>query len=104
MGGWAKVLVQDCAVGGFIAPMWEVDDVQARRFAATFYDFLRRTPDGTLAQAVRQARLVLRELPEHDPTWLAYSLYAHPNAHRLLTASRRITRKVQSRKIGPFSR
>ena len=44
MGGWAKVLVQDCAVGAFIAPMWEVDDVQARRFAATIYDFLRRTP------------------------------------------------------------
>lgn len=80
MGGWAKVLVQDCAVGAFIAPIWEVDDVQARRFAATFYDFLKRTPTGTLARALRQARLALRELPEHDPTWLAYSLYAHPNA------------------------
>ena len=75
MGGWAKVLIQDCGVGGFLAPVWEVDDVQARRFAAAFYDFVRRRPDCTVAQAVREARSVLRELPEHDPTWLAYSLY-----------------------------
>lgn len=80
MGGWAKVLVQDCGVGAFLAPMWDVTDSLAAAFAAAFYQATLAVPDATLAQTVRAARLAVRQRAPHDPTWLAYSLYAHPNA------------------------
>ncbi len=79
MGGWAKVLVQDAGVGAFLAPLWNVTDSPALRFAQEFY---RASGDDgrTLAAAVVAARNAVRLQAPHDPTWLAYSLYAHPNA------------------------
>jgi len=79
LGGWAKALVQDCHVGALIAPLWSVDDALAQRFAETFYRALL-TPGVTLSEAMQTARRTVREHAPHDPTWLAYSLYAHPNA------------------------
>ena len=43
-------------------------------------------PGCTIGQAVRQARRHVRDAAPHDPTWLADSLYAHPNAHVRLGA------------------
>lgn len=80
MGGWAKVLVQDCGVGAFLAPMWEVTDSLSLSFAAAFYQATREAPGRTLAEAVSAARHAVRRQAPHDPTWLAYALYAHPNA------------------------
>jgi hypothetical protein len=80
MGGWARVLVQECEVGAFLAPMWDVTDSLARTFAAAFYQATLRDPGRTLASAVSAARQALRQQAPHDPTWLAYALYAHPNA------------------------
>jgi hypothetical protein len=88
LGGWAKVLVQDCGVGAYLAPMWEVTDSLARVFAATFYQATLDAPGATLAQAVRAARLAVRQQAPHDPTWLAYALYAHPNARLAWDGSR----------------
>jgi CHAT domain-containing protein len=91
LGGWAKVLVQNCKVGALLAPMWSVNDKLARQFAEKFYDALQK-PGCTLAQAARQARQALREAALHDPTapqdptWLAYSVYAHPNARAFFSA------------------
>jgi hypothetical protein len=79
LGGWAKRLVGDCRVGALIAPLWEVTDAPAQHLAEAFYAQTRQ-PGCTLAQAMRQARALTREAYPHDPTWLAYSLYAHPNA------------------------
>lgn len=79
LGGWARRLVGDCRVGALIAPLWEVTDAPAQHLAEAFYEQTRR-PGCTLAQAVRQARALTRSAYPHDPTWLAYSLYAHPNA------------------------
>lgn len=79
LGGWAKVMVQDCGVGAFLAPMWTVDDRLACQFATTFYQTLS-TPPTTLAQAVRAARQAVRKAAPNNPVWLAYSVYAHPNA------------------------
>jgi len=77
LGGWAKVLVGDCQVGALIAPLWEVSDDVAQAFSKAFYDASLKT---TLAEAVRHARATVRRDYPDDPTWLAYTLYAHPCA------------------------
>lgn len=86
MGGWAKVMVQDCGVGAFLAPMWEVDDALARAFAQAFYQRLQQGQGCTLGYAVREARRQVQQEAPHNPVWLAYSLYAHPNARVALGA------------------
>lgn len=78
MAGWAKRLIE-YRTGAIIAPLWTVSDEPARQFAQAFYEHARR-PGCTLAQAVRQARQTIRRQFPNDPTWLAYSLFAHPNA------------------------
>lgn len=80
MGGWAKVLVQDCRVGALLAPLWKVNDRIACEFAQAFYRALAEVPYITLAQAVRKARLEIKERYPYATEWLAYSLYGHPNA------------------------
>jgi hypothetical protein len=81
LGGWANVLVGSCGVGAVIAPLWSVNDELAREFASVFYDQLRSQPGCTIGRALRQARRRVRDAAPHDPTWLAYTLYAHPNTH-----------------------
>jgi hypothetical protein len=79
LGGWAKVLIHNCGVGALIAPLWEVNDRLAHDFSTAFYQALV-LPNTTLAQAVQHARQVVKAQSPHDPVWLAYSVYAHPNA------------------------
>ena len=54
-------------------------------------------PGCTIGQAVRQARRHVRDAALHDPTWLAYSLYAHPNAYACALAPWRDTTLNQPR-------
>ncbi len=75
LGGWANRLIE-AGAGLFLSPMWSVADDRAVIFAETFYQHL--LAGKTAAQAVRLARLQVKA--DGDPTWLAYSLYAHPNA------------------------
>ncbi|MCB9154333.1 MAG: CHAT domain-containing protein, partial [Caldilineae bacterium] len=75
LGGWAETLISDGA-GLFISPQWEVTDKQALDFATTFYGQL--LAGRTVAEAVQAARLAVRT--PGNPAWLAYSVYAHPNA------------------------
>jgi hypothetical protein len=74
LAGWAPRLLE-LGAGVVVAPLWSVGDEQAFVFAAAFYD---RLEAAGLGAAVREARLAARR--EGDPTWLAYSVYAHPNA------------------------
>ena len=75
IGGWANRLI-GAGAGLYIGPHWVVSDGPAKTFALSLYEHLL---DGdTVAEAVRKARLVARQ--QGDPTWLAYSVYAHPNA------------------------
>jgi hypothetical protein len=55
-----------------------VRDSSAGIFAKTFYSRLRESE--TLGEAVLGARRRLREADPADPSYLAYSLYGHPNA------------------------
>lgn len=79
VGGWAKVLVADYGVGALLAPLWTINDTQAHEFAALFYQALQ-DDETTVAAATRTARKALQRRYPNDPIWLAYSLYAHPNA------------------------
>lgn len=75
IGGWANRLVS-AGAGLFVAPLWAVRDSSAATFSQAFYAALL---DGaTVAAATRQARLAAQA--PGDPTWLAYSVYGHPNA------------------------
>lgn len=75
LGGWANRLVGSGA-GIFLGPLWTVTDDAARQFAAHFYTHL--LAGNTVADALYEARCAIRATG--DPTWLAYSAYAHPNA------------------------
>jgi CHAT domain-containing protein len=78
LAGWAAAWVQRSRCGAFIGPLWAVDDQLAFRFAQSFYDALKENT--TIGQALATARRQVRDLDAEIPTWLAYSVYAHPNA------------------------
>lgn len=75
LGGWASRLI-GAGAALFLAPLWIVNDGAALKFSKAVYQSL--LAGQTVAEAIRQGRLAARR--EGDPTWLAYSLYAHPNA------------------------
>ncbi|MGK7875366.1 MAG: CHAT domain-containing protein [Xenococcaceae cyanobacterium] len=77
LGGWANRLISNGA-GLFVGSLWSVTDGPALLFAQTFYQELLRGK--TIAEAVYQSRSETRKRCPGDPTWLAYSVYAHPNA------------------------
>ncbi len=76
LGGWADKWVQTGRVGAFIGTLWEVNDRLAAVFADTLYS--RLFAGDNLGEAVRAARLALRDLEPGNPTWLAYTLYGDP--------------------------
>jgi CHAT domain-containing protein len=59
--------------------MWEVNDTLALQFAKTFYKALLQD-NLTVAEAFRQSREAVRQAAPYNSTWLAYSLYADPEA------------------------
>jgi CHAT domain-containing protein len=75
MGGFAKAFLSRKA-GAFVGTLWSVGDAPARNFTESFYQVLL---DGhTTAKAARIARSNAKTAV--DPTWLAYAVYAHPDA------------------------
>jgi hypothetical protein len=76
--GWATQLIGSGAAM-LIAPLWSVVDEHASRFSQIFYEaLLHPERPASVAEAVWRAREAIRQ--KDDPTWLAYSLFAHPNA------------------------
>ena len=59
--------------------LWTINDEYAQEFAECFYALLD-DESTTVAAATRAARVELRRRYPNNPLWLAYSLYAHPNA------------------------
>jgi len=78
LGGWAAAWVDRSRCGAFVGPLWSVNDRLAYEFARIFYDTLREGQ--TIGRAVQAARERVRSLAPDNPAWLAFSVYAHPNA------------------------
>jgi hypothetical protein len=77
LGSWGAHLAH-LGCGGFIGALWPVSDRAALDFARALYQQLaQKCP---LGEAVRLARLSVRERHPGDPTWLAYCCYADPTA------------------------
>jgi serine/threonine protein kinase len=77
LGAWGAHLAQ-LGCGGFIGALWPVSDRAALAFARALYEQLAQ--NCALGEAVRLARLCVRERYPGDPTWLAYSCFADPTA------------------------
>jgi len=74
-GGWARQFLA-AGAGAFIGAHWAIYDRTAYFFARELYSrLLGGLPVG---RAVREARLAVK--PAGDPTWLAYTVFAHPLA------------------------
>lgn len=86
LGGWAERLVNDIGVSAFVGALWEVNDQLAATFAIHFYNQL--IAGQPLAAAFQSARLAIRGQAPANPTWLAYTLYADPNARVTWSALR----------------
>lgn len=84
LGGWCAALVGRCRCGALVAPHWLVDDALKASFALHVYDGLRR--GWSVAHSVQAAREFARSQAPGDLTWLAYSLYAHPNGRTVFGA------------------
>jgi len=82
IGGFAQAFVGGGAAA-FIGSLWSVGDAPASTFIQTLYQEL--LAGQTMGSAVRTAREHARN--SGDATWLAYTVYAHPEArlHRIPT-------------------
>lgn len=82
LGGWVSRWISGCECGGFVGPLWSVDDAIAHRFAIAFYRALEvgESPAG----AARTARRALREDGHDSPDGLAFAVYGCPGARVLL--------------------
>ncbi|MFB9958730.1 CHAT domain-containing protein [Agromyces bracchium] len=78
-GGFATQFLNTGA-GGFIAPLWNVDDQIAKETALGFYAATLGSKRITVAEALRRRRAMYdpgAAVPQ--PTHLAYVYYGHPN-------------------------
>lgn len=74
-GGWPRGFLA-AGAGVFVGPFWKIADASAATFADTFYQAMIN--GATIGAATRAARLAIQAAS--DPTWLAYSVYAHNDA------------------------
>jgi len=75
LGGFADSFI-NAGAGAFVSSLWNVGDEPAAAFGRTFYERLKA--GGTVADATVTAREQARVAG--DATWLAYVVYAHPDA------------------------
>lgn len=74
-GGWPCGFL-DVGAGAFIGPFWKIGDASAAAFATSFYQEL--IGGASVGAAALTARRSIQAAS--DPTWLAYSVYAHCDA------------------------
>jgi len=77
VGGLAQSFVE-AGAAAVVGTQWAISGQFAAPFAHAFYESLGRGE--SIAESVRRARLKVRGEFPGDPSWLGYSLYAHPAA------------------------
>jgi anti-anti-sigma regulatory factor len=77
LGGWGAELIR-LGCGAFVGTQWRVTDQVAVEVARVFYEQLVKGVP--IAGALRAARDLARARFPQDPTWLAYTCFADPNA------------------------
>jgi hypothetical protein len=77
LGGWGVELIR-LGCGAFVGTQWRVADQVAVEVARAFYQQLVKGVP--IAGALRAARDHARARFPQDPTWLAYTCFADPNA------------------------
>ncbi|GAA2492864.1 CHAT domain-containing protein [Terrabacter carboxydivorans] len=75
VGGFAKAFL-DAGASAFVSCLWSVQEEPARVFVETLYEELLKGT--TMSRASAFARAAARDAD--DPTWLAYVVYARPDA------------------------
>lgn len=80
LGGFARAFLQAGATA-FVSTLWSVGDTPAHDFVETFYGQL--IAGETVGVAARAAREAARKAG--DATWLAYTVYARPDARLVRT-------------------
>lgn len=87
IGGWAACFLRTGRLGAggmvqgasaFVGTHWSVYDDVAAVFAKELYTLL--LSGKPIGEAAKEARAKAREKLPGDPTWLAYTVYAEPNA------------------------
>lgn len=77
-GGLPQAFLE-AGAGAVVGTHWAIDDEPARAYAQAFYEsFL--IDGAAIGEAARQARLRLRQKLADHPSWLAYTVFAHPLA------------------------
>ncbi len=76
-GDWARSFL-DANAGAFIGTYWKIGPGKSREMAKAIYKGLFEGK--AIGEAVRLARLHLHKRYQRDPTWLAYTIFAHPLA------------------------
>ena len=81
-GSFAEAFLRGGAAA-FVGCLWSVGNTAALTFVDAFYsDLLDPATPATIASATVRAREAARA--DNDPSWLAYTVYAHPDAAVLL--------------------
>jgi len=77
LGGWAARLLA-AGAAAYVGTYWAVTGAAAGTFSLAFYG--RLLAGDPIGEAVRQARIAVRAAHEGDPSWLAYTAFADPQA------------------------
>jgi hypothetical protein len=76
LAGWAETLVRRCG-SPMVGTQWSVTDTAAAEVLLAFYHGLALGK--TAGAAMMYARRTARQNQPDDPSWLAYTIYAHPH-------------------------
>lgn len=105
-GGFAGSSLR-AGFSAFLAPLWEVEDETAKRFALEFYDLALNAEESAEGWSSRTTSEILRELRNKyqdcapNAAYLAYVFYGHP--HLRLYRPKPIALKYQNLKQRQFS-
>lgn len=100
-GGLGRTFVE-AGAGAYVGSHWTIFDASSFVFCRSFYEsFLAGLP---LGEAVRRARLVVRERFPGDPGWLAYTVFGHPSASCRKAVKEDAEETPETPPPGPFRR